>query len=67
MDISAPFDTTADIQLLARETDSPLDLVEKIYVSERAKLEKGARIKTYVRVLTHRYVKERLRERRAAA
>jgi Protein of unknown function (DUF3562) len=65
MDTSASLDTAAEIELLARETDSPLHVVEKIYASERAKLERSARIKTYVPVLTHRCVKERLRERRA--
>jgi Protein of unknown function (DUF3562) len=65
MDTSASLDTVAEIELLARETDSPLHVVEKIYASERAKLERSARIKTYVPVLTRRCVKERLRERRA--
>jgi Protein of unknown function (DUF3562) len=64
MDTSASLDIAAEIELLARETDSPLHVVEKIYASERAKLERSARIKTYVPVLTHRCVKERLRERR---
>jgi hypothetical protein len=67
MDINAPLDTATEIALLARETDSPLHVVEKIYASERARLERSARIKTYVPVLTHRHVKERLRERQTAA
>lgn len=60
-------DTASEIELLARETDSPVTLVEKIYKAERAKLEKSARIKTYVPVLTHRHVKQLLRERRESA
>jgi hypothetical protein len=44
----------------------PLELVAKIYTSERAKLERTARIKTYVPVLIHRHVKALLREQRRA-
>jgi hypothetical protein len=66
MDSNFQNDTAAEIELLARETDSPVTLVEKIYTAERAKLEKSARIKTYVPVLTHRHVKQLLRERRAS-
>jgi hypothetical protein len=60
--ISRAADVEAEIQMLARETDMPLELVQEIYVSEREKLERTARIKTYVPVLTHRHVKARLRE-----
>jgi hypothetical protein len=66
MDSKSHSDAASEIELLARETDSPLPLVEKIYTAERAKLEKSARIKTYVPVLTHRHVKQLLRERRAS-
>ena len=65
MEDSSPLDTAGEIESLARETNSPLHVVEKIYASERARLEKSARIKTYVPVLTHRHVKEQLRDRRA--
>ena len=65
MDSSFQNDTASEIELLARETDSPVKLVESIYIAERAKLERSARIKTYVPVLTHRHVKQILRERRA--
>lgn len=58
-------DTAFEIEMLARETDVPVQLVEKIYTTERAKLEKTARIKTYVPILTHRHVKQLLRERQA--
>jgi len=57
----------AEIKSLARETDTPVELVHEIYSRERAKLEKTARIKTYVPVLIHRHVKALLRERRASA
>lgn len=52
----------SEIELLARETDMPRELVARVYTRERAKLEGTARIKTYVPVLTHRHVKELLRE-----
>lgn len=50
-----------EIELLARETRMPRELVAKVYSRERAKLERTARIKTYVPVLTHRQVKALLR------
>jgi Protein of unknown function (DUF3562) len=65
--ISRSTDASAEIETLAREADLPLALVQKIYISERAKLERTARIKLYVPVLTHRHVKELLREHQAAA
>lgn len=57
----------AEMESLARETDMPVELVQEISTSERAKLERTARIKTYVSVLIHRHVKALLRERRAAS
>jgi hypothetical protein len=60
-------DDAAEIEILARETAMPLALVEEIYSSERARLERTARIKTYVPVLIHRQVKAILREHQAAA
>jgi hypothetical protein len=59
--------TDAEMESLARETDMPVELVQEIYTSERAKLERTARIKTYVPVLIHRQVKALLRERRASS
>ena len=50
----------SEIELLARQADMPVEIVHKIYDLERAKLEKAARIKTYVPVLVHRRVKEQL-------
>ena len=57
-------DADAEIEMLARETDMPREFVEEIYTNERAKLERTARIKTYVPVLIHRHVKALLREYR---
>jgi hypothetical protein len=57
-----PANADTEIELLARETRMPRDLVAKIYTIERAKLEKTARIKTYVPVLIHRHVKAILRQ-----
>jgi hypothetical protein len=48
------------IELLARQTDTPVETVFRIYGLERAKLEEVARIKTYIPVLIYRRVKELL-------
>jgi len=55
-----------EIELLARETHMPREFVETLYASERAKLERTARIKTYIPLLIHRHVKALLRDRRRA-
>jgi hypothetical protein len=47
----------SEIELLARETGTPFDTVQEIYRVERDKLERSARIKTFVSVLAHRRVK----------
>jgi Protein of unknown function (DUF3562) len=52
-----PANADTEIELLARETHMPLELVESLYTRERAKLERTARIKTYIPVLIHRHVK----------
>jgi hypothetical protein len=65
--LSVNHSTEAEVESLARETDTPVELVQQIYTSERAKLERTARIKTYVPVLVHRHVKALLRERRASS
>jgi hypothetical protein len=57
----------AEVELLARETDMPIDTVNEIYDAEHAKLDQTARIKTYVPVLTRRHVKEVLQSLRASA
>ena len=59
-----PANAETEIELLALETQVPRDVVAKIYTNERAKLERTARIKTYVPVLIHRHVKAILREHR---
>jgi Protein of unknown function (DUF3562) len=55
----------AEIEVLARETDTPLDTVREIYRLECDKLERSARIKTYISVLAHRRVKALLQVERA--
>jgi hypothetical protein len=61
-----PADAEAEIELLATETHTSRELVKIVYSSERAKLERTARIKTYIPVLVHRHVKALLRGRRRA-
>jgi hypothetical protein len=61
-----PADAEAEIELLVSETQMPRELVKLVYSSECAKLERTARIKTYIPVLVHRQVKALLRERRRA-
>jgi hypothetical protein len=65
-DFIRPANADTEIELLARETHMPRELVAKLYTSERAKLERTARIKTYVPVLIHRQVKALLREQHRA-
>jgi hypothetical protein len=55
--IIRPANADTEIELLARETSMPRELVETLYTRERAKLERTARIKTYIPVLIHRHVK----------
>jgi hypothetical protein len=64
--LSPPAHANADIELLSRETQMPRELVETIYTAELAKLERNARIKTYIPVLIHRNVKALLREQARA-
>jgi hypothetical protein len=57
----------SDIETLARDTDTPVAIVQEIYEAEHAKLDRTARIKTFISVLTHRRVKELLvRSKRTA-
>jgi uncharacterized protein DUF3562 len=58
-----PNNADTEIELLARETQVPRELVESLYASERTRLERTARIKTYIPLLIHRRVKALLRER----
>ena len=55
------------IELLARATDMPLELVHEVYNIEHAKLDQTARIKTYVPVLIYRHVKALLQSQRSAS
>ncbi|HTB87361.1 MAG TPA: DUF3562 domain-containing protein [Steroidobacteraceae bacterium] len=55
--IIRPANADTEIELLARETQMPRELVETLYTREHAKLERTARIKTYIPVLIHRHVK----------
>jgi Protein of unknown function (DUF3562) len=64
--LSSPANADADIELLSRETQMPRELVETLYTAELAKLERNARIKTYIPVLIHRHVKALLREQARA-
>jgi hypothetical protein len=56
-------DTDAEIELLACETHISREVVKIVYSSERAKLERTARIKTFIPVLVHCRVKALLRRR----
>jgi hypothetical protein len=53
--------STVEIELLARETGTPIDTVQEIYRAEVDKLERSARVKTFVSVLAHQRVKALLR------
>jgi hypothetical protein len=56
----------SEIELLVRETRAPRELVRKLYATERERLEKSAKIKTYVPVLIRRSVKTLLQKQRRA-
>jgi len=55
-----------EIELLARETGTPVDTVREIYQVERDKIDRSARIKTFVSVLAHRRVKALLQVERGS-
>jgi hypothetical protein len=57
----------SDIESLARETDTPVDIVHQLYTIEQAKFDRVARIKTYVPLLIRRRVKALLQTHRTAA
>lgn len=48
---------------LARETNTPVEQVEEIFANESAELERTARVKTYIRVLTTQRVRMLLHAR----
>jgi N-glycosylase/DNA lyase len=54
----------SEIESLARETNTPLETVREIYRVERDKLERSARVKTFVSVLAQRRVKALLQVER---
>jgi hypothetical protein len=60
-------DRKSDIETLADETGMPVATVHEIYEIEHAKLDRVAKIKTYVPVLIRRRVKELLRRNRRVA
>jgi hypothetical protein len=66
MDSHNPTDMDSDIETLARETETPVATVQEIYRTEHAKLDRVARIKTFVPVLIHRRVKDLLQSRRSS-
>lgn len=47
----------SEIESLARKTGTPVDTVKEIYRIERDKLERSARIQTFVSLLAHQRVK----------
>jgi len=53
----SPIARESEIECLARETGTPFDTVKEIYRVEHDKLERSARIKTYVSLLAHQRVK----------
>jgi hypothetical protein len=63
-DDQAPVDS--EIESLVQETRAPRELVQKLYTSERAKMERTAKIKTYVPVLIRRHVKALLQAQQRA-
>ena len=54
------------IELLARETHTSIATVQEIFLIEHAKLSVGARIQSYLPVLTGNHVRVILDERNAA-
>jgi hypothetical protein len=66
VDSHAPGNQTATIEALARETDMPIAIVKEIYITQHTQLEKDARVKTYLPVLTSSRVKHILNARKAS-
>jgi hypothetical protein len=56
----------AVVDNLARDLELPVEHVEKVYLAEMARIESGARIKTFLTVLTVGRVRHRLRRERRA-
>jgi len=66
-DSHSPGNQNATIEALARETDMPIAIVKEIYITQHTQLEKDARVKTYLPVLTSSRVKHILNARKASA
>lgn len=60
-------DQTRSIELLARESEFPIDEVAHLYEDALAELGTGARITSFLPIFALRNVREALRKRRAAA
>jgi Protein of unknown function (DUF3562) len=54
------------IEFLARESQAPVSEVAQLYETARAKLEVGARIKSFVGIFALRNVRKALRQRSPA-
>jgi hypothetical protein len=54
------------IEFLARESQAPVSEVAQLYEEARAKLEVGARIRSFVGIFALRNVRTALRQRRPA-
>ena len=61
----SPGDQNAAIEALARETNMPIAIVKEVYVTQHTQLEKNARVKTYLPILTSSRVKHILNARKA--
>lgn len=65
-DSHSPGNQNATIEALARETDMPVAIVKEIYMTQHTALERDARVKTYLPVLTSSRVKHILNARKAS-
>ena len=53
------------IEILARESQVPINEVARLYDDARAKLEVGARIRSFLGIFAFRNVRKMLRQRRS--
>jgi len=60
-------DQRGAIEILALETNRPIEDIQKIYTLERASLERTARVKTFIPILVNRRVKNILQSQRHGA
>jgi hypothetical protein len=54
------------VELLAHESHVPIDDIAQLYGNELAKLEAGARIKSFLPIFALRNVRDKLRQRSGA-